>query len=243
MAFYLGGNVKFGTKTVWVEPVVEDWSNFEIEYNPENPWLQRSIKLLQKSVEKVADNYFVWMPDFGDALTCLSLLRGTERLLFDLIDNKDAVIAARDKFIELWPQYHKVFWDIYREHYPGDCSCLGWAPGRTYMCQCDFSTMISPAMFKELEAVSGYLDYIVWHLDGPDEIKHLDILLDLPQVKAIQWQPGAGNPSAVGWLEMLKKIQKKHKGLCVYAHNQQEIEFLLGQLSPRGLRIEFYDLQ
>ena len=59
----------------------------------------------------------------------------------------------------------------------------------------------------ELESLSEYLDYMVFHLDGPDEIKHLETLLDMPFIDAIQWVPGVGNPTASQWLDMLKKIQ------------------------------------
>lgn len=60
----------------------------------------------------------------------------------------------------------------------------------------------------ELEKLKDYLEYMVWHLDGPDEIKHLDILLSLPYIKAIQVVPGAGRPPCTSslWLPNIEKI-------------------------------------
>ena len=243
LAAYLGGRVELKENTVWVKPVVEDWRKFEIHFDPENIWYRRSYDFFKLAVEKCSThNIIPWLPDFGDALTVLSLLRGSERLLFDLIDNREAVLEARNKFIQVWPEFHKRFYQLYSHKFPGDNSWLIWAPGKTYACQCDFSTMISPEMFKEfvvpeIEAIGKYLDYIVWHLDGPDEIRHLDILLDLPQIKVIQWVPGAGNPPAVKWLPMLKRIQEKGRNLMVYAGDEEEVKTLLEELSPKGLFI------
>ena len=242
LAAYLGGEVRMAPRTVWIEPVVDDWDDFDIRFDADNQWWQRSIKLVETACEMMAEKYLVWMPDLGDAMTVFSLLRGTERLLYDIMDNKEAVLRARDRFLEVWPRYHKATWDIYQRHYPGDCSVLCWAPGKTYMVQCDFSTMISPAQFRELvvpelECLNGYLDYMVWHLDGPDEIKHLDILLELPYIRAIQWQQGAGVPTAGSWLELLRKIQAAGKSVACYTSSAEETDLVLRELSPRGLWI------
>ncbi|HNS48876.1 MAG TPA: hypothetical protein PKM61_05045 [bacterium] len=245
IAYYLGGRVLFGPSTVWVEPVIRNWSDFSVRFDPENPWWQHTLRYLEKAVELSRGRFLVCLPDFGDALTTLALLRGTENLLLDLMDNRSAVIRARDQFLQLWPEFHRACWDIYRRHLPGDNSWLLWAPGRTYACQSDFSAMISPELFRELvvpeiEFLGGYLDYIVWHLDGPEMIKHLDILLDLPQIKAIQWVHGSGHPSVSHWLPLLKRIQAKGKSLvlsCTYGAEEKDI--LVRELDPVGLYISY----
>ena len=38
------------------------------------------------------------------------------------------------------------------------------------------------------------LDYTLYHLDGPDAIKHLDALMEIEELDALQWTPGAGKP-------------------------------------------------
>ena len=242
MACYLGGDVRFTDDTVWVEPVIKQWSDFEIKFDVDNIWWKRSLALLEKSCELLHDRCFVRMPDFGDALTCFSLLRGTENLLFDLMDNKQTVLKARDKFVEARSMYHDACWKVYSRYYPGDCTWLSWGPAKTIVAMCDFCTMISPELFKEfvvpeLETYNEYFDYIVWHLDGPDEVRHLDILLDLPFVKAIQWEPGAGSPTAGHWLELLKKIQSKGKSIYCYSESKEETQLLTKELLTEGLAV------
>lgn len=242
MAAYLGGKVNLREDTVWVDPVIDDYEKFKLRFDDENTWFKKSLEFFRLTVEKGNGRFLPVLPDFGDALTVLSLLRGTERLLIDLLENKEAVLEFRDEFVRLWPEYHGKFWSIYSKKFDGDTSWLGWAPGYTYPCQCDFSTMISPRMFvefvvPEIEAMGKYLDYIIWHLDGPeDEIKHLNILLDMPEIKAIQWSHSPRN-SVVKFLPYFKRIQERNKSLLVYPKNENEVEILLRELSPTGLLI------
>ena len=124
--------------------------------------------------------------------------------------------------------------------FPGDRSWEIWAPGRTNPCQCDLSTMFSPKLFEELvvpeiEEISRHVDYIIWHLDGPEEYKFLDILLDLPQVKAVEWVHVAGKPPATEYLPYLRKIQSKRRSLLLHPENEKEIVALLNELSCEGI--------
>ena len=65
------------------------------------------------------------------------------------------------------------------------------------MLQCDFSYMISPAMFErfvmpDLAACCDALDHGFYHLDGKGEIRHLEMLLSLERLRGIQWIPATG---------------------------------------------------
>ncbi len=76
------------------------------------------------------------------------------------------------------------------------------------MLQSDFSYMISPRMFERfalpgLTVWAGALDYPFYHLDGPGQIKHLDMLLSIPRLRGIQWVPGDGQPTPDQWLPLL----------------------------------------
>lgn len=242
MALYLGGRVKFTDTTVWIEPVIDSLENLELNFDLNNTWFKHSSNILKRACEKLSDFCCVSLPDLGDYLTCLSLLRGAENLLMDLFDHQDIILKQRDVFLNHWKQAHSTLWNIYSKYYPGDCNWLGWAPGKTYVVQSDFSAMISPEHFRlfvvpELESLSEYLDYMIWHLDGVQQIRHLDILLDLPFIKGIQWVPGAGNPPASHWLDMLKKIQNRKKCIYCFSESKEETEILKKELQPNGLFI------
>ena len=62
------------------------------------------------------------------------------------------------------------------------------------MLQCDLSYMISPQMFgrfvlPELAASCRRLGNPAYHLDGPGEIPHVDMLLSIPELRAMQYVP------------------------------------------------------
>jgi len=243
MAAYLGGKPHFMPNTVWYEPIIEDWHKFDIRFNPENVWWKKSLKLFETTARKSRKiGYFPGSPDYGDALTVFSLLRGAERLIFDIMDNREVVVAARDKFLKALFKYYQIIWKMYHQNFPGGLLGSWWAPGKMWICQCDFSAALSPAIFTdlvvpEIEKMGEHMEYIFWHLDGPDEIKYLDILFDLPEIKGIEWVPGAGQPTAVHWIPMLKRIQARKKNLFIYADNEEEVRILLTELSSRGLFI------
>jgi len=244
LASYIGGKVIFREETVWIEKTIDDWEKFHIKFDPENYWVKISEELMKKQIEKIDDKTLISMPDFGDALTCFSLIIGVENLLFDVIEKQEIIMEKITEFTEAWKKCHQYFYSIYKEKLPGDTSWLTWAPGKTYACQCDFSTMISPKLFEkfvvyELEQIKGYLDYIVWHLDGPDEIRHTDILLSLPYIKAIQIVPGDGNPPCASdlWLPVIKKITEKGRNVILYADSKEEVEILINQIPKEKIAL------
>jgi hypothetical protein len=104
--------------------------------------------------------------------------------------------------------------------------------------------MLSPRSFQdlivpELSKLAARLDLPMYHLDGPDAVRHVDALLAMesPEIRVIQWVPGAGAPHAVEWLDLLRKIQDGGKAIFVYAHSPDEVETLARELRPEGLMI------
>ncbi len=245
MSSYLGGRVVFRDNTVWIDPVVDKWEDFRIRFDRKNRWVDVSRRLMDKQLELSAGRYPVSLPDLGDALTCMSMLRGTGQMLFDVVEKPDLVLEKVKEFTDAWKEAHDYFHSMYRRSLEGDCSWLMWAPGRTYACQCDFSTMISPSLFEkfvifELEQLKDYLGYIIWHLDGYEEVRHLDILLGLRYIKAFQVVPGAGNPPCASetWLPVIKRITDAGKSVYVYAGTPPEVETLSKELPPERLFID-----
>ena len=99
--------------------------------------------------------------------------------------------------------------------------------------------MISEQMYEELvveelEEELKFLDASIYHLDGPDALKHLDRLLKIDHLKGIQWVYGAGQPTAFHWIEVLKKIQDAGKMIQIEVR-AEELEVMLENLRPEGV--------
>jgi hypothetical protein len=50
------------------------------------------------------------------------------------------------------------------------------------------------------------MDRCLYHLDGPQALRYLDRLLEIPAVHAIQWVPGAGRDYWVDWISLVTGI-------------------------------------
>ena len=110
--------------------------------------------------------------------------------------------------------------------------------------------MISPQMFNEfcfqdILSCCDYVDYSLYHLDGPDAVKHLPKILSVESLTAVQWIQGAGKPFPSKWLDLLKSIQRAGKSVQVVyrgTHGGEadlfhEIEALCNHLDPTKLFI------
>ena len=68
----------------------------------------------------------------------------------DLIDCADQVKRVTWEFHEAWWTCYNELAEIIENQQLGFTPWAAtWAPGRTYIMQCDFASMISPDMFKE----------------------------------------------------------------------------------------------
>ena len=82
--------------------------------------------------------------------------------------------------------------------------------------QCDLSVMLSNPMFKEfimpeLQAQCELLEYPLYHFDGIEQLRHLDDLLSIPNLKTIQRTQVAGQGPVTDYIPALQKIQAAEK--------------------------------
>jgi len=188
----------------------------------------------------------VGMTDLGGNLDILSTFRSSEKLLYDLYDHPDEVKRLTWEAHEVWWQYFDAFNAILQPRNPG---YTAWAPifsgEPSYMLQCDFCYMLGPDMFEEfvlpkLTASCKKLKNAFYHLDGPGQLPHLDMLLSIPELKGIQWIPGAGQPPIEEWTDVLKKIRDAGKLIQMYTSQSPQgieaLDIIAGKLgSAKGI--------
>ena len=85
------------------------------------------------------------------------------------------------------------------------------------------------------------MEYPMYHLDGKGAIAHLDALLEIKNLKAIQWEPGAGNREVTQWYDLIKKILAAGKSVQVFAE-PEEIDDLVKTVGTKGLLITLRDI-
>jgi len=251
LAGILGSPAQFTRRTVWYPPVIQDWSDWNWSFNPaNNPTWESLSAILKMFIERADGRFLVGPPDLGNGADVLSLMRGMDRLPADLIDNpekvKDSLAFISDIWIRLMEQVHQLTLSV--NHSGGVIPWLGlWAPGRTGLIGCDISGVISPDMFRtfilpEIYKLANWCEFSIYHLDGPASMKNtLDILLEVEQIKAIQFSPGIGQaPSySEAYIPQYRKILRKGKGLFLLVA-PTDVEKILHLLPPEGLFMRTY---
>ena len=110
-----------------------------------------------------------------------------------------------------------------------------WGPGKTAKLQCDFSAMMSPDQFREfiqgsLRRQARQLNNVLYHLDGPDAIKHVDALMEIEEIDALQWTSGDHGPDGTleQWYEIYDKAVTAGKGLWIKVYSGEFQDWLNG---------------
>lgn len=248
MAAFLGSRPTWTPDTTWFWPLegINNLEDIHLRFDADNPWWLRVQEVTRCAVERWRDQVLVGITDIGGNLDILASLRGSDKLLLDLLDSSNEVDRLVSEITHLWLQYYDALCDITNLAGRGN-ACWGpcWSPGKGYMLQSDFSYMISPRMFNrfvmpDLEACCDHLDYGFYHLDGIGEIPHLDQLLSINHLRGIQWQPGDGQPLAEGWLELIAKIRNSGKRCQIYTDCQGALT-IKKELGGRGFLIHIID--
>ncbi len=246
LALFLGCEPLFSEDTVWFEPVsYPNLDSFEtLRFDTENKWWQITRDTLINCKNLSENNYLVGAPDLIENLDILALLRGTENLMMDMIDNPNLVKEKLWEINDVWLEAYNEIYNIIKLDDGSSCSGAFrlWGPGKTMKVQCDESAMISTKMFEEfvmppLKAQCKTLDNVMYHLDGTAAIKHLDALLDMKELHAIEWTPEAGIESGGNkrWFEMYKRILNSGKSLQVVGIKSTEILPMLDALGDNGI--------
>jgi len=138
-------------------------------------------------------------------------------LLFGLYDSPEDVKRLAGEGHRVWWHYFDELNRVLRPVNPG---YTAWTPlfseEPCYMLQCDFAYMLGPDMFDEfvkpeLAASCRRLKNSFYHLDGIGQLPHLDSLLEIPELKGVQWVPGDGQPEITKWPEVYRKIRQAGK--------------------------------
>ena len=223
MALYLGSEPSFAWDTVWFKELYDNPQDFEkLTYDANNKWWIKHLEIAREAIKLADNDFYVNIPDIVENLDILSALRGPQNLCFDIIDEKEAVVDGVGKIDNFYFKYYDVLYNILKSSddiisYTA-FNILG--KGKTAKVQCDFSAMISPDMFRTFVQPSlikqcSELSHSLYHLDGPDAIKHIDALLEIKELNAINWTYGAGNPDCGSkkWYPLFDKIHDAGKGL------------------------------
>lgn len=249
LSAFLGAQLKFDGKagTAWFEGNMSLDEILEMDFDPENIWWQYLIKCTKIASEKCRGKAIVSFTDLLDPITVVGQLRGRypTNLLKDMFLSGNKLDKVLRKVQEFWFYCFKEtgkLMDVYRNGYSTWADL--WSDKSYFVLQCDTIVYLSPKLFDRfvhpyIVEECRFLERSIWHLDGPLELKHLDKLLNIEELDAIQWIPGAGNPEAGEdvWLPLYRKIQSRGKLLQIFV-SPERVMHILNKITGKGVAIQ-----
>ena len=246
VSIWAGCPYHFGEETVWTEPCVFDWEKDNAVIDMAHPMFKTLDRFTRLLIEKSNGDFIVGLTDYHPGADHLCAIRDAEKLAMDLLDCPDIIKAKlAASYKEYYPTYD-YFVNMLKD---AGMPLATWLPMTSetsmYVPSNDFSYMISADMFNEffldgiIEECRHYKQNI-YHLDGIAALRHLDSLLAIPELHAIQWVPGEGNEQVYPWLDVFKKILAAGKSVMAYPQNMDELRFLMDNLPARGLCLHMW---
>ena len=244
----LGCPFKVDMHTGWHDPLLTNPDGFDIRtmrLDETHGAYQYHMNVLRRAMQESAGKSFPTMGAFFHGGDTLAALRGSEQLLFDCAERPEVVRDAEDYLMEMWCDFYDRTYAAVNGSVQGSACWMGlWAPGKTYTVSNDFSYNISTAMYQEmfLPAIHrqmDFLDYSIYHVDGVEAFRHVDLLCQEPRLHALQILPGAGKPSPLHYLDVLKKVQRSGKNLHI-GLSVEDVKPALELLSARGLYLQVW---
>ncbi len=250
LSLYLGAEPNYSNGTIWYKRGFSSLQDVpEIYFDDKNKWWIKTKSLLEKSISYGGKNYFIGMPDLAENWDVLASLIGTSELLMAMVENPGLV---KKKLEQIFSAYKNVFQKIY-DYIKVNTEMIFWAfslwgEGRTAKVQCDGSAMFSREMFEDFVMPSlvkqcDWLDNSMYHLDGTQAIKHLDSILSIESLDAVEWTPQHGIESGADprWYPMYKKILDSGKSIQLLITDISRIDELFKSLGANGIYLLVVD--
>ncbi|MDD5349058.1 MAG: hypothetical protein PHQ12_02485 [Chthoniobacteraceae bacterium] len=242
-AAFLGAPLHFSEtnpETNWVEPILESLEGFNPAINGGSVVWNGILEYARTVAEHARGRYLVGVCDFHSNMDAISALRSPQNLCMDLLDCPGEVARVSAALKDL---YCPVYAALYgASGFNSQTGTIGWAPfwapGRFAVVQADFSCMIGSGDFRRhvlpgIQREAASLDRSMYHLDGPDALRHLDDVLGLPEIDILQWVPGAGQKPMWQWTGVLKRGLAAGKALYIYDITPEQVKFVHRELRSR----------
>ena len=213
-----------------------EWLSFDWE----SPWLNHLRVLTTACLHTGAGKFITGLSNWLVGADCLASILGYQQFAAALIQEADWVRKVLDRiqvdFERLYLEFHS---ELTLAGQPGTTWIPLLSDGRYYVIANDFSAVISPDMYREffLDGVMRecqFLDHSIYHLDGPDAVRHLDAILEVEKLDGIHFIPSPTDAAFIRWVDVYKRIQAAGKCLIVNC-TMNELDAISHMLKPEGL--------
>jgi hypothetical protein len=237
-----GAELEFGEVTSYSIPFVHQWEDADqLIFDPNNEYFKKIEDLTQHALERCEGQFLVGYTDLHPGLDCVAAWRDPLQLCYDLYDHPDQVRRLADRAIADFEFIYDHFDAMLKEKGQLSVSWMGIPSfGRMHIPSCDFSALISKKFFKEfglpiLQQEIRTMSHNIFHVDGYGVAKHLETILSVPEVHALQWVQGVGdNYSIMQWVPLIKEMQAKGMPIIVDL-SVEDLNDFMDTMEPKGL--------
>jgi len=171
----------------------------------------------------------------------LAAMRTPQQMSLDFVERPETVFQILGELTELWIQVAEAVLDVIPPFYGGYCTRMKmWAPGKAITPQNDISTLISPAMYRDLvlpwdRKIVHSFPYSSFHMHA-SEHHQIRNLLELEELTAIELtlEHTLGGPPLDKMLPLAKEILA-NKPLLLCALDVDTADRCIGELPAEGL--------
>jgi hypothetical protein len=245
LAAYLGAEPEYSPSAIWYHACMDDLDTHPpLRFDPDHPRVRELEAIVTRTVEQADGRYLVGLPALLPGIDVLAELRGAGTLMMDLLESPDAVHERLDEIYEAWTiAYDRLASVVHRGD---DGMAFGyfmlWDQGRCGLAQCDSAAMFSPDLFAQfvvptLRKQCAHLDRCMYHVDGAQALRHLDLLLAIEDLDAIEFTPDPKSPGGGDeqWYPLYRQILEAGKSVWVANLRKPEVLPLLDAIGGRGV--------
>jgi hypothetical protein len=240
-AFY-GAQLVFGDVTSWSIPLVTEWSQMDqLQLDLQNVYFKKIEELTRLALERCRGQFLVGYTDLHPGVDCAAAWRDPLQFCYDTVDAPDQVRRLSEIAIRDFERIYNHFDRMLKEAGQLSVSWMGIPSfGRMHIPSCDFSAMVSPEAFREfglpiLQREVKTMTHNIFHVDGRGVARHLEAILSVPEVHAIQWVQGVGKDYAImQWVPFIKRLQEKGMPTIVDLA-PSDLEDFIAVMDPHGL--------
>ena len=241
-AAFHGSELHYGEVTSLIRHCIHDWDDIQrLSFSYDNAYFRGIEELTRVALEKSPGRFMVGYTDLHGSLDCVADWRDPQQLCLDLVDNPQKVhemlAVANQNFLPVYDHFDATL----KAHGQISVTWMGIpSRGKMHIPSCDFTSMTSTKTFCEFYLPSMknevlHMTHNIFHVDGKGMLRHLDLILSIPQIHAIQWVHGVGDDLSIQqWLPVIKKIQAAGKGVVVDLE-LSELEPFIAAIKPDGL--------
>jgi hypothetical protein len=239
-----GSELEFKEVTSYSTPFVVNWEDIEkIKFDWNNPYLKKIDEMTKLALEKCNGKFMVGYTDLHQGLDCVAAWRDPQNLCIDLIMNPEEVERLHRLAGEHFQEVFDHFDAILKKHQQLSVTWLGIPSyGKMHIPSCDFSAMISNEDFEKyclplLQNEVKQMNHNVYHVDGKGVARHLDYILSVKEINAIQWVQGMGDDLPImQWVPLIKRIQDAGKSVVVDL-TINELDDFMKAVKPEGIML------